>query len=894
MIRIGVNLQALRPGEIGGLESYLRNLLRHIIELRPELEFVLFCADYNVASFAGQPGVQTRLLSPSEFADLDSARLFECDLDLWFCPLLVLEPVEPGLPSVVTIPDLQHEEFPEFFTAEILAWRREHYLRSAQAADHILTLSEYSKRHIVEHLSVGSGRVTAIHLDAAAVFSGGGADETPHPEAIRAKHKLPERFFYYPANTWPHKNHQVLFEAMAGYRDEIGDCPHLVLTGAEVESEGDWRRQVSELGLDERVRHLGFVPEEDLPGLYASSLALVIPSLFEGFGIPVVEAMRCGCPVLSSSATSLPEVGGDAVLYFEPGEPRGLVRKMLALTGDGGEDNSIDRHELIRRGLLRAQDFSWVRTARETLDVFECVLSDRSTSETKPELSDPPRITVITPSYNQGEFIERTLRSVLEQGYPNLQYLVMDGGSSDQTVEILERFRERYPESLSFVTEPDRGQAHAVNKGLARADGEIIGWLNSDDTYAPGALQAIASAFSERADCDVIYGHARYISEDDQDLGPYPTRTAFDPAILAHECFLCQPTVFMRKSQLDEGFSLDENLQTCMDYDLWIRLGRVARFSFLDRLLASSRMHPANKTMVQRTIVFDEVFSVVKRHYGRLPRSWALGRAFHTVDRGDPIFGSRRPTLRARIFAELLLVRHNWRQWEFWSKFFARAMALASRLRSRLRLFRSARELTVPGSWLGFHLEFTVSDQAVSSPSTVSVWDSDHELARVSIDGPGTYRQVVALPWQRRSGENRLQLRCEDGLQVSALDVVDPEPCFLAAEDGWLQKEDSLRIPREWKAVELAFMVPATDHDQVELRFGFDGKVFDRWMIPSPGEHRRRLTLPDVIPNQDPMIGLDFQSTAALAPDPKRGESRELAILLREAVPDLSFEAEGS
>lgn len=884
MIRIGVNLQALRPGEIGGLEGYVRNVLRHITELHRDVEFVLFCTDYNQESFAGQPVIETRLLSPSEFAELGPDRLLGCGLDLWFCPLLVLEPAEPGLPSVVTIPDLQHEEYPEFFTPEVLAWRRTHYRRSAHAADRVLTISEYSKRHIVDRLSVEPDAVAAVHLDASTVFSHGGAENCVN--SVRAEYGLPDRFFYYPANTWEHKNHRVLFESLARYRDEVGDCPGLVLTGAKIEQAGGWDRPVKELGLVDRVLHLGYLPENDLPGLYASCLALVMPSLFEGFCIPVVEAMRCGCPVLCSSTTSLPEVCGEAALYFDPRRPQDLAEKMLALTGEGENTGTVDRQELISKGHRRAQDFSWERTANSTLQVFQEVFDSKPAIEINPGTRDVPPITVITPSYQQGEFIERTLRSVLEQGYPRLQYLVIDGGSTDQTVEILEHYRSRFPQTLSYVSEPDRGQAHAVNKGLARAEGEIIGWLNSDDTYAPGSLQATADAFVERPECDVIYGRARYISSDDRDLGPYPTRSSFDPATLADECYLCQPAVFFRRSSVGEGPVLDESLQTCMDYDLWIRLGRVARFSFLDRHLASSRMYPANKTMGRRTTVYDEIISVVKRHYGRLPPSWALGRATHEVDAGDPIFGDPTPSRLARLFAVWLLLRHNRPHKKLWSDVSSVAATLTPRFTPhRLRIPRSQPVVAVPNSWLACHLEFTVSDRAGLEPSGVVVWASEKKLARVPVEGPGTYSQVVALPPGPPEGRTRLQLRCEGGLRGRNLRVSEPQPCLLAAADRWLQKRDTLRIPPEWNVIDLAFMLPDTGNPPVELRFEQGGEVVESWLLAKPGEHRRRLTLPAGTPSDERMVNLEFHSSAAVPANPESGEFRELAVLLREVVP---------
>lgn len=280
-----------------------------------------------------------------------------------------------------------------------------------------------------------------------------------------------------------------------------------------------------------------------------------------------------------------------------------------------------------------------------------------------------PPITVVTPSYQQAGFLERTLDSVLDQGYPRLEYLIVDGGSTDGSVDILRRYQERHPEVLDFVSEPDLGQSDAVNKGLDRAGGTIIGWLNSDDVYRPGTLLAVADAFAQAPERGWLYGRADYIDAADRRLGAYPIRQPFDWPTLAHVCYLCQPAVFWRPERVGP-VRLDRNLSMCMDYDLWIRLGRQQTPIFLDRCLADSRLHGATKTLRQRRRVFDETIGTAKRHYGYVPVSWASGRA-HSLwqPKDDPIFPGR---IRAVtwLLAALLVLRYNpvrpryvWQAW---------------------------------------------------------------------------------------------------------------------------------------------------------------------------------------------------------------------------------------
>ncbi|MDX1384297.1 MAG: glycosyltransferase [Thermoanaerobaculia bacterium] len=652
-MRAGVHLQSLRPGRIGGLETYVDRLLDGLLDLDPSVELVLFCADYNRPALRDRAGVTKVELTPHGFASLDAAALAEYRLDVWFCPLLTLEPESPGLPAVVTIPDLQHEAHPEFFTDELLRWRREHYARSVAAAERIVTFSEFSRRQIVARLGADPAQVHVTPLAAGPQFVAGAGDAGA--ATVRERYRLPERYLFYPANNWPHKNHRGLFTALALFREHDLEVPSLVLTGAEVEGAPPLDAAVAACGLEGDVVRLGHVPGEDLPALYDGATALVYPSLFEGFGMPLIEAMQCGCPVVCSRATSLPEVGGEAAVYFDPRRPEDIFARLREVLACGEQE----RRGRVESGRRQAARCSWTATAAATLELLLRSARGRPRFAATRAPRRSPVISIVTPSFEQAQYLERTLCSVLEQDYPHVEHLVLDGGSEDGSVEILERYRRAYPDRLDFVSEPDRGQADAVNRGLDRSRGDIVGWLNSDDTLAPGALAAVAEAFAERAEADVVYGRARYVGADDEDLGPYPVRTSFDWEALAHDCYLCQPAVFLSRRVVDEGYRLDESLECSHDYDLWIRLGRSFGVSFLDRHLANSRMYPGNKTQRLRERVFDETFAIVKRHYGYLPASWSLGRAHHRCDGGDFLLDPRPVSRRARLLARWQLLRHN-------------------------------------------------------------------------------------------------------------------------------------------------------------------------------------------------------------------------------------------
>ncbi len=281
-----------------------------------------------------------------------------------------------------------------------------------------------------------------------------------------------------------------------------------------------------------------------------------------------------------------------------------------------------------------------------------------------------PLVTVVTPSFNQGRFIRETVESVLAQGYPNLEYLVMDGGSTDETLQILRDYGDR----VRWVSEPDGGQANAINKGWRRARGTILAYLNSDDTYLPGAVERAVEHLQRHPEAGAVYGEGYHVDEAGRILERYPTEP-FSMARLEETCFICQPTVFLRRDIVERVGYLNESLRYCMDYDLWIRVARAATFEYRPEYLATTRLHAETKTLGQRAAAHAEILRMVHRHFGRVPPSWVYAYA-HAV------LGSRSretPWANARFVARLIgvslitFLRYNWRvpasewaRWEGW------------------------------------------------------------------------------------------------------------------------------------------------------------------------------------------------------------------------------------
>lgn len=234
------------------------------------------------------------------------------------------------------------------------------------------------------------------------------------------------------------------------------------------------------------------------------------------------------------------------------------------------------------------------------------------------------RISIITPSFNQGRYIEATIRSVLEQGYPDLEHIVIDGGSTDGTLEIL----ARYPH-LMVISEPDRGQADAVNKGLRLATGSIIGWLNSDDTYFPGALAEAAALIDPVRGSAIVMGRCAYITEEGE-----PTGSEHPSAFVSHrrvveawkEYTIPNPAVFFHRSVYETCGGLDEKLYFALDYDLFCRYTSRFPIRVVDRLWATYRLHEAAKSSeITQGELLERSLQVSRRYWGR-PGSWSWWR----------------------------------------------------------------------------------------------------------------------------------------------------------------------------------------------------------------------------------------------------------------------------
>jgi glycosyltransferase involved in cell wall biosynthesis len=222
-----------------------------------------------------------------------------------------------------------------------------------------------------------------------------------------------------------------------------------------------------------------------------------------------------------------------------------------------------------------------------------------------------PLVTIITPSYNQGRFIAATIESVLDQDYPNIEYIIIDGASTDETAEVAARYADR----LTFISEPDRGQSDAINKGFRRARGEIVAWLNSDDIFLPGAVRTAVNALRARPDAAAIYGEGYRIDEAGGVISRFESTQEFNLwRLLNLSDFILQQTVFFRRAIFDEVGFIDESLYYGMDWEILMRIGLHAPIVYVPAEMGAIREYATAKSFAGGTKRARELTAILRRH----------------------------------------------------------------------------------------------------------------------------------------------------------------------------------------------------------------------------------------------------------------------------------------
>ncbi|MGB2716740.1 MAG: glycosyltransferase family 1 protein [Vicinamibacterales bacterium] len=370
-MRIAIDARKLRDFGIG---TYVRNVLRHLSRIDHETEYILLCRDRD-AGIAAELGENFRAIPESAAAySLREQVAVPLDLrrervQLFHAPHYVLPPLTPCR-SVVTIHDCIHLRFPQYLPHRLgHAYARSALWVAAHRSARVLTVSEASKRDILKYFNIPPGKIDVIYNAIDERFN-----ETPSDEdvwRVRERYQLRDPFILYAGNIKPHKNLERLIESFYLLRREGLEQVKLLIIGDEISKYATLRRAVHRYKLHQYVRFFGFVPDRTLAVLYRLAGVFVFPSLYEGFGLPPLEAMASGTPVITSNVSSLPEVVGDAALLIDPYDPvaiAGAMRRVLS--------EPALRDELRRRGLARVKEFSWDRSVRRIREVYDEVLAN--------------------------------------------------------------------------------------------------------------------------------------------------------------------------------------------------------------------------------------------------------------------------------------------------------------------------------------------------------------------------------------------------------------------------------------------------------------------------------------------------------------------------------------
>ncbi len=367
-MRIGIDARKLHDFGIG---TYIRNLLRHLARLDSRTEFVLLCRQADtqalaslgenfrpVAEHAGNYSVAEQFTIP--------LALRRERVTLFHAPHYILPPLV-SCKSVVTIHDCIHLMFPQYLSSRFaLAYARTSMAMAARRAARVMTVSESSKRDIMRFFDTDPEKISVIYNAYDERFGVEPAEEDVL--RVRERYQLHDEFVLYAGNVKPHKNLERLIDAFHIVRKRGLDHLKLVLIGDEISKYAALRRAVHQHQLHKYVRFLGYLPEETLAVMYRLAGVFVFPSLYEGFGLPPLEAMASGTPVVTSNVSSLPEVAGDAAVLVDPYDPHAIADGIHRVLTDEGV-----RRDLRQKGLARANQFSWAESVRRIHDIYMAV-----------------------------------------------------------------------------------------------------------------------------------------------------------------------------------------------------------------------------------------------------------------------------------------------------------------------------------------------------------------------------------------------------------------------------------------------------------------------------------------------------------------------------------------
>lgn len=371
-LRIGLNTRYAQRGRTG-IENYVINLVDNLGAIDTEDKYVLFQCNYkpkadihvreNVQPFMSRFPTRPLLLRLFWEHIVLFFEIQKKHVEVFHGPSMVLPLFKPrSCKYVVTILDISNTKYPEAYTFFTRLYLRVFVYLAQKKADKIIVISESTKKDLVEYYNINPQKITVTYLAASSDFKP--ITERKRLEEVKAKYSLPDKFILFIGLLNPRKNIRRLILAFQKIMDKIPDY-RLVIVGKKGWLFDDIFKEVNDQRLEKRVIFVGYVQQEDLPVFYTLASVFAFPSLYEGFGIPILEAMSCGCPVLTSNVSSMPEVAGNAGLLVNPTSVEEIAAGILKLLSDDGL-----RKDCVQKGFVQARRFSWERCARETLELY--------------------------------------------------------------------------------------------------------------------------------------------------------------------------------------------------------------------------------------------------------------------------------------------------------------------------------------------------------------------------------------------------------------------------------------------------------------------------------------------------------------------------------------------
>lgn len=379
-MRIGISLLDFQPDKSGGIETYCRDLISGLQKVDKKNMYYILLNERNRGTlkveaknfaiiYCDNRTFLHKSLNKLKFGDYSAEKVIrknieKLNLDILHFTLQTIQNYLQDLPvkKIISIMDIQQEYFPEFFTKAELQERRSAYSSSCECANEIIAISEFTKNTIIEKFQIPKSKVTTVYLN---------YDDEVFNQNVKPATLSYSPFFYYPAATWPHKNHLALIDAFAIFHKD-NEGYQLVLSGIQKQKSDEISKKIKELKLNSHIHMLGYLELKELPRVFKQAYTLVFPSLFEGFGIPMIEAMSVGCPVIASNTTSIPEVAGNAALYFDPTSVSDIAEAMQMIIRD-----NTRREQLVVNGYKQAKKFTKAKMVENTLQVYRKVIKTK-------------------------------------------------------------------------------------------------------------------------------------------------------------------------------------------------------------------------------------------------------------------------------------------------------------------------------------------------------------------------------------------------------------------------------------------------------------------------------------------------------------------------------------